>query len=190
MGVKILTNNWGLKVFALLIAFILWSLVVGQENSELSVRIPLELRNVPSTMMVGNEVPTDIDVRIFGNQRRIRLVATRPVAKIIDLSGLPEGENFFLLRPEDFTFPTGVEAIRVSPSTLQVNLVRTTTGNVTVRPVLHCAPAQGFVVEDTVFNPTKVQVVGVVVSSVWKDVAPSSSESGGSSTTHRHCAVS
>ena len=162
MSVKIITNNWGLKLFALVIAIVLWSSVVGQENSEMSIRIPLELRNVPSTMMVGNEVPTDIDVRIFGNQRRIRLASSRTLAKILDLSGLPEGEHFFLLRPEDFNLPTGVEAIRVSPSTLQINLVRTAVSNVTVRPVLHGAPAEGFVVEDTIFTPAKVQVVGAV----------------------------
>ena len=160
MNVNFLTRNWGLKLFALLIAIILWASVVGQENSEMSIRIPLELRNVPNTMMVGNDVPTDIDVRIFGNQRRIRLAATRPLAKILDLSGLPEGEHFFLLRPEDFDLPAGVEAIRVSPSTLQIKLVRTATSQVLVRPVLHGTPAEGFVVEDTIFTPEKVMVIG------------------------------
>ena len=147
---------------ALVIAVVLWSSVVGQENSEVSIRVPLELSNIPAAMMVGNEVPTDVDVRIFGSQRRIRLAVARPLAKILDLSGLSEGEHFFLLRPEDFNLPDGVEAIRVSPSNLQVNLLRTATNSVTVRPVLHGAPTEGFMVQDTVFSPAKVQVTGTV----------------------------
>ncbi len=162
MGIKKLTNNWGLKLFALLIAVVLWSSVVGQENIEMSIRVPLELKNIPPSMMVGNEVPTDIDVRIFGHQRRLRLAASRPMSKILDLSGLPEGEHFFLLRPEDFNLPAGVEALRVAPSTLQINLIRTTTNSVSVRPVLYGTPEEGFAVEDTIFTPSKVQVVGAL----------------------------
>lgn len=162
MSAKILVNNWALKIFAIVIAIILWSSVVNQENSEMSIRIPLELRNIPHSMMVANDIPTDIDVRIFGNQRRIRILSSRPMAKILDLSGLAEGEHFFLLRPEDFDMLSGVDIIRVSPSSLQVNLMRTATSSVTVRPVLHGTPAEGFVVEDTIFTPAKVQVEGAV----------------------------
>ena len=158
----LITNNWSLKVLALLVGLVLWLSVVGQENTEMSVRIPLELRNIPGGMMVGNDVPTDIDLRLFGYQRRIRMASTQYLAKTLNLDNLTEGEHFFILRPEDFNLPNGVEVIRVSPSTVQINLVRTTTREVQVRPVLHGAPAEGFVVDDTVFTPTKVQVVGAM----------------------------
>jgi YbbR domain-containing protein len=160
--IKLITNNWGSKVFALAAAVLMWSVLMGEEAAEINMKIPLELHNVPKGMMVGNEVITDLDVRIFGNQRRIYMAATQPVPKIMDLSGLNEGEHLFILRPEDFDLPAGVQAIRVSPSTLSINLTRTVTNNVTVRPVLHGAPADGYVVEDTIFTPSKVKVMGTV----------------------------
>jgi YbbR domain-containing protein len=159
---KLLTDNWSLKLLSVFAAVVLWLSVVGQENFEMSIRIPLELRNIPENIMVGNEVPTDVDLRLFGHQRRIRQAAGQNLAKTLDLSNLAEGEHFFILRPEDFSLPSGVEVLRVSPSTVQVNLVRTSTARVQVRPVLHGSPAKGYVVEDTVFNPPRVQVVGAM----------------------------
>jgi YbbR domain-containing protein len=158
--IKFITNNWGSKIFALAAAVLMWSSLMGEEAAEMNMKIPLELHNVPKGMMVGNEVITDLDVRIFGNQRRLYMATNHPIAKILDLSGLNEGEHLFILRPEDFELPAGVQAIRVSPSTLSINLTRTVTNNVTVRPVLHGAPADGYVVEDTIFTPSKVKVMG------------------------------
>jgi YbbR domain-containing protein len=160
--VKFLTDNWSLKLLSIFTAVVLWLSVVGQENSEMSIRIPLELRNMPENIMVGNEVPTDIDLRLFGHQRRIRLAANQNLAKTLDLSNLSEGEHFFILRPEDFSLPSGVEVLRVSPSAVQINLVRTAAARVQVRPVLHGSPAKGYVVENIVFQPPQVQVVGAM----------------------------
>jgi YbbR domain-containing protein len=159
---KLLTDNWSLKLLALLAAAVLWLSVTGQENFEMSMRIPLELRGIPENSMVSNEVPTDIDLRLFGHQRRIRQALSRHLIKTLDLSSLSEGEHSFILRPEDFNLPDGVEVLRVSPSTVQVNLVRTSTARVPVRPVLHGSPARGHVVEDTVFTPARVEVVGAL----------------------------
>jgi YbbR domain-containing protein len=141
--IKFLIDNWSLKLLSIFTAVVLWLSVAGQENSEMSIRIPLELRDMPENMMVGNEVPTDIDLRLFGHQRRIRLAVNQNLAKTLDLSNLSEGEHSFILRPDDFGLPSGVEVLRVSPSVVQINLVRTSAARVQVRPVLHGSPAKG-----------------------------------------------
>ena len=154
------TNKWHMKLLALLIAIILWISTAGRENEEITVRVPLNLRNIPLDTMVANDVATEIELRLLGSQRQLKLAYTQIPPKVLDLTNLPEGEHFFLLRPEDFHLPSGVEAIRVSPSSVQVDLIPTVTRQVMVRPVLYNKPAAGYIVEDTLFKPITVQVVG------------------------------
>jgi YbbR domain-containing protein len=161
-SLELLTRNWSLKLLALLAAVVMWLSVAGQENSEMSIRVPLELRNMPENMMIGNSMPTDIDLRLFGYQRRIRMASSQNLTASLNLSNLSEGEHPFLLRPSYFNLPSGVEILKVSPETVRINLVRTSTASVQVRPVLHGSPAKDHVVEDIVFNPALVQVTGAM----------------------------
>ncbi len=59
-------ENWGLKLTALFLSFILWLMVHGDPGTERNIMIPLEIR-IPRDMVITNEDrPSFVEVSIRG----------------------------------------------------------------------------------------------------------------------------
>ena len=155
-----LTHNWSLKLLALVIAASLWVFVVGQEKSEISVRVSVEITNVPSDLLVVDDSLGEVDVRLYGPRSLIRRVASDRLVKVVDLSGMGLGEHVFQVLPEDLRLPPGVRVIRVSPGSFILTLARRITRDVQVRPVFRGHPQAGYEVAEVTFKPDKVLVWG------------------------------
>jgi YbbR domain-containing protein len=63
---KKLTENWVLKLLSLAFALVLWFFVMGEQRLERSYSVPLELENMPAGMMVANDIPSYVELRISG----------------------------------------------------------------------------------------------------------------------------
>ena len=61
---ELLSKNWSLKLLALAIALAMWLFVAGQEKSEISLRVPVEITNIPVDLLVVDDVVGDVDVRL------------------------------------------------------------------------------------------------------------------------------
>jgi len=156
-----ITQNWQLKLISLAIAVFLWALVVGQENAEVTVKMPVVVSGLPADMVVANQVASEVELRLYGPQSLVRQVATRPQAKQLDLTGMGTGEHTFQVVPEDLNLPPGVEVVRISPARLRVQLARRYSRKAAVRPVIKGNPAPGCEVSEVVFKPAEVTVSGL-----------------------------
>ena len=155
-----LTHNWSLKLLALAIATSMWVFVVGQEKSEVGVRVAVEITNLPADLLVVEDHPTEVDVRLYGPRSLIRRVASERLVKVVDLSGMGLGEHVFQVLPEDLRLPPGVRVIRISPGNLTLTLAKRVTRDVQVRPVFRGNPHAGFELAEVNFKPEKVLVWG------------------------------
>ncbi|MFH1034679.1 MAG: CdaR family protein [Pseudomonadota bacterium] len=156
----LITHNWSLKLLALIIAASMWVFVVGQEKSEISVRVPVEITNVPTDLLVVDDSLGEVDARLYGPRSLIRRVASERLVKVLDLSGMGLGEHVFQVLPEDLRLPPGVRVIRISPGSFTLTLARRITRDVQVRPVFRGHPQPGYEVAEVTFKPDKVLVWG------------------------------
>ncbi len=156
-----LASNWSLKLLALAIALAMWVFVVGQEKSEISVRVPVEITNIPPDMMVVDDVVGEVDARLYGPRTLIRRVATERLSKAVDLTGLGLGTHVFQIEPDDLKLPPGVRVLRISPDAFRLTLAPRLTREVPVQPVIKGSPAEGFELAEVKFKPAKVTVVGL-----------------------------
>ncbi|MBI4797533.1 MAG: hypothetical protein HY794_02090 [Desulfarculus sp.] len=155
-----ITHNWSLKLLALAIATAMWVFVVGQEKSEIGVRVAVEITNLPPELLVVEDHPGEVDVRVYGPRSLIRRVASERLVKVVDLSGMGLGEHVFQVLPEDLRLPPGVRVIRISPGSFTLTLAKRITRDVQVRPVFRGHPQAGFEVAEVTFKPEKVVVWG------------------------------
>lgn len=153
-------HNWSLKLLALAIATALWVFVVGQEKSEIGVRVAVEITNLPPELLVTEDHPAEVDVRLYGPRSLIRRVASERLVKVVDLAGMGLGEHVFQVLPEDLRLPPGVRVIRISPGSFTLSLAKRITRDVQVRPVFRGHPQAGFEVAEVTFKPEKVLVWG------------------------------
>ena len=157
---KIIVRNWSLKLFALALAVSLWANVVGQETAEVGIKLPVQLSNLPQDLVVKGEVPTEVEMRLYGPSSLVARLANEDRHKELNLSGLKEGPHVFGVGAEDLALPGNVRVIRVSPARLNVVLVPRKTKRLPVRPIIKGKPAAGFTMGEVEFEPREVVASG------------------------------
>ena len=132
-----------LKLISLTFAVILWFFVMGERKLEIGFQVPLELLNVPPGLMVANEVPSTIDVRISGPRTLLMNLHPNDIRIAVDLEDLPPGVTTFKRLEERLNIPNAFKVTRLFPSFIDVKLERIKQKTVPVEPVFAGTPAQG-----------------------------------------------
>jgi len=73
---RLIAENWPTKLASLVLAVTLWFYVTSKGKTEVTLTVPLVLRNAPQGMAVVGDVPGKIVVRLQGQERAIRDTST------------------------------------------------------------------------------------------------------------------
>ncbi len=165
---KALTENWMLKLLSLVFALILWFFVIGERRVEIGYTVPLELKDIPPDMMIANEVPSLVDVRLSGPRTMLMNLSPSDISISVDLSDLKPGLTSFKRLEERLDIPSGLKVTRLSPSFVDVRLDRVITRTVQVEAVFTGTPAKGYALGSVRIKPSRVEVEGA--ESELKDV--------------------
>jgi YbbR domain-containing protein len=154
-------DNWGIKLLSLGLSLTLWFYVTSTGKTELTLRIPVELRNVPTGMTVVGDVIGSLEVRMQGQERVLRDGAVgKKLVAILDLSMTREGENAVPVSPDDIKVPSGTIVTHLSQYEVKVKLERLVRKTFRVRPVLHGTPAAGYRLAATTVIPPRIMLEG------------------------------
>ncbi|MCX6545658.1 MAG: CdaR family protein [Acidobacteria bacterium] len=153
-------RHFRLKALSVIIAALLWVLVGGEKIVERSLRVPLELQNMPDGIEMVGDMPGTVDVRVRGSSSALGNLQAGDVMAIMDLSNAGVGRHLFHLAPEDVRVPFGIEVKTVAPATSTLVFERTMTKTVPVVPSIEGQPAVGYAVERIATDPAEVVVVG------------------------------
>lgn len=155
-----LLENWHLKLLSFSFALILWFFVMGEQRSEVGMMAPLELVNIPEGLMVANEVPSLVDLRISGPRTLLMNVNQKDLTIAVDLDAVKPGVTSFRRLEERLELPSGMKVTRMSPSYVDIKLDRVTERTVPVRINLVGVPEPGFSVASILAKPAKVRLRG------------------------------
>lgn len=157
---KLLTENWALKLISLILAIMLWFFIMGERRLEVNYRVPLELQNLPRELMVANEIPSMVDVRVSGPRTLLMQVSPNDISITVDLSGLRPGLTSFRRLDERLNLPSGLRVTRLSPSFVDVRLERVQQKQVPVVISLTGEPKEGFQIGSVKAFPDQVILEG------------------------------
>lgn len=153
-------ENLTLKLVALILAIIIWSLVVGEKRSEVRLTVPLELRNLPARLEITEQTAAQVEVTVRGFSSAVKQLAPDEIDVYIDLSSVVEGPNSFALFPEDIRMPVGATVLQVSPSHIDIILEAVGDKAVAVKPMTRGIPADGYSLEKVTTEPKVVTITG------------------------------
>ena len=158
---NILLDNWGIKLVSLGLSLTLWVYVTSKGKTEMTLTVPLELRNIPQGMAVVGDVPGKLEVRLQGQERLLRDIGSgKKVFGILDLGPSRQGENAIHLSPDDIKRPTGVMVTYIAPSELTVKLEPLVQRTVRLYPIVQGTPAPGYRFVNAAARPTRITVEG------------------------------
>jgi YbbR domain-containing protein len=153
-------RHLGLKILAITLASLLWLSVAGEHVVERSLRVPLEVRNIPEALEIVGNAPDSVDVRVRGSSAVLSRLQSGEIVAVLDLTDARAGSRLFHLPNDAVRSPFGVEIAQVTPATLSLELEKSARRRVPVVPATEGDPAPGFVVGRITADPATVEIVG------------------------------
>ena len=153
-------NNWVLKLLSLGFAVFLWFFVVGEEKAEVTITMPTEIVNLPKNLVVANDIPDMIYVRVLGPRSVIRDMVLQRLPKIIDLKNATAGKIAVHIDSDTLPIPSGVKVTRYQPSEFDIMLEPVVRKEVPVRPEITGTVANGYKIKKIETTPDRVTVSG------------------------------
>jgi YbbR domain-containing protein len=153
-------RHFGLKVWSVAIATMLWMVVAGEQTVERGLRVPLELQQFPPGLELGADAPSVVDVRVRGSAGTLSRLGAGDVVGVIDLRTARAGRRLFQLTPEQVRVPFGVDVVQVAPQSIALSFEASATRIVPIVPALEGSPAAGYRVATTTVDPATVEVIG------------------------------
>jgi YbbR domain-containing protein len=158
---KLLFENWGIKLLSLILSVSLWFYVTSKGKTEMTLTVPLELRNIPQNTAVVGNVAGSLEVRVQGQERALRdITIGKKVYGSLDLSLARIGENTVPISPDDIRRPSGVTVMHISRSEVKVRLEPLVRKTFRLKPVLYGLPAAGYQVRKISVTPTRIIAEG------------------------------
>ena len=153
----------GLKLISLVLALLVWYGAGNKQPVEYNVRIPLEVRNLPSQFVLVGDIPETARIRVRGKGRFFNF-RMKDVVALVDASEAEPGLFLRPLTPQDVVLPAGSDAeVRevLAPRMVRAEVDHRTRRRVPVEAVLAGVAPEGFtfVGGPRVF-PDSVDVVG------------------------------
>lgn len=152
----------GLFLVALAVAFALWYAVAGQRRERISERqvvVPLTLANVPSNLIITNDVPESVSVRLRGALTHA-LGNDKGLEVVLDLSDARPGTRTYPIKESQIRLPQGVSVVSIDPPEITLTMETTQTTMVPVKPAIEGKPAPGYVVTSVRTVPPALSVQG------------------------------
>lgn len=157
---RLLLENIGMKTAAVVFAMVLWFFVTSRGQSEISMDIPLELKNIPEGLESIKQGTKSVSVSIKGQERLLKNMKPSDVRVYIDLSKARKGAGTYYISKDDVKLPYTMTVTNISPSSVRVVLEETVIKTVPVRPIIVGSPEKGFVVRSVEVTPKEVTVEG------------------------------
>jgi len=107
--IGILTQNLGLKLLALLLAFTVYAHVATEQEQEWQIRAPLKVTGLAGTLVVDQPPPASVELSVRGKGKQLLRLRVSPPQMILDLSRVGPGRIQRILSPADVALPVGAE---------------------------------------------------------------------------------
>lgn len=158
--VERILNNWPIKLLSLVFALVLWLFVMGEQDTEVGYTVPLEVKNVPKGLIIANQIPGHVDVRLTGSRTLLANIQGSDLEVSVDLHDANPGITTFRSLDERLNLPRSVVVSRMSPSYVDIKLERLVQKEVPLQVVLDGTPAPGFSIVEVKAAPDIVLVEG------------------------------
>lgn len=135
LSVEGLRQVGGLAV-AFLMVSVLWNLYLGAGHSLISLRVPVEFRNVPENTVVTHDFEEHFVVRISGKNPLVEALRPAQVSAFIDLAGLPTGSHTLTIKEDNIRLPPGLEIEQILPGNVEIHMEPRISRDVPVKVVL------------------------------------------------------
>jgi YbbR domain-containing protein len=160
MARRLNTLRPGALLLALIVAVILWGIAHGVSSVERMYDVPIELSSMSEDLVVTDQAPKHVNVRIMGSQAALRNVDASRLHYLLDVEGSKPGDADFEIDVSNIALPRGARIVSRSPSRILLRFEPRGRKSVGVRADISGEPAQGFELDKVEILPNRVWLTG------------------------------
>lgn len=161
-----LTKDFTIKLLSLVLAFLLWLYVMGEENPE----IPYDINNVPvklinsdilekKGLIILDEKNYTVNVKIKGRRSDVLNIAAQNISAFADLSRVnSKGTNVIPVTVEGL--PRNVSLVSINPPEIKVEIDKIAKTQMPVAVKIIGNVMEGYAMQSAVPTPGEVLVIG------------------------------
>ncbi len=158
--IKLITNNFTYKMLAVLIAVFLWFFAHSEKTSEVTLKIPILINNMPADEVIINDIPGYIEVTLSGPSSSVFNYANSKPVYRINLIKTDVGNYIFNISPAEFNLPSGIKIDTIYPNSINISLDRIVSRTVDVGVSIVGNPPDHHELKGIITEPDKVTVIG------------------------------
>lgn len=147
-------------MLSFVIGCVLWFIVLGSRNMEISKDVPIEFMTAPD-MVIANDVPDKAVFNLSGPKAFLRNILNRKEEPIrINFANTRPGLVPYRLIQDNIQVPIGVKVVSVSPSVITAKLEMIKKKEVPVKLITQGTYPQGFVVQKMELLQNTIKIKG------------------------------
>jgi len=113
----ILLSRWRTKLVTLCLVSFLWLILAGQQDFEVTLRVPLRIKGLPSNVKILEPINSNIRVTLRGLRRDASILDKENVVAEVDLSRARPGKMDFAITRNEIELSDGrVQLVHIDPS--------------------------------------------------------------------------
>lgn len=156
----LLLDNSLIKIASVAFAVILWFYVNSKGGAEMEMMVPLELKNIPPSLVVVGDMIHDVNVRIKGGERVLQGITPQGLSAVLDLTKAQEGDNVYYLDPSVIAVPSNTQITWINPRRVVIRTEGLIKKAVQVSARVDGQPAAGYRIDRVEVTPAWVTVEG------------------------------
>ena len=154
-----LTQLGGFLVTFLLVSLI-WGVYSGRQLSLMSVTAPVYFRNIPANLELRKASADKVEVQITGKRQLVTALKPDQVRAFLDLQSVESGSHRLDLGAENVVLPPGLDVVRITPSSIRVEMEPFMVKELAVKPEFEGFPPRGYQIHVVRVKPRSVRVGG------------------------------
>lgn len=107
---RLLFENIGLKVLAILIALALWAFVGSRQVLERRMNLRIEYTDIPANVSLAPNIKTAVQALLIGRKESVLDLSPEDLKAVVSLKSYQAGQREILVHPRVQPLPTGVTA--------------------------------------------------------------------------------
>ncbi len=154
-------SNLTAKLAAIGVSCLLWfTLIGGQQRSEIAVTAALAFQNVPANFEMISNSTSEVNVWVRGPEGSIATLTADQVRVIVDLDDIEPGTHTMQLTEANVELPSGIEATSIDPTSLTITSDRIVNRRIMIDHELAGKLPEGLEIARVTVEPPSVPITG------------------------------
>jgi uncharacterized protein (TIGR00159 family) len=148
------------KITAVFIACGIW-LAFGHrpEIIRRDFLIPIEYRNLAPNCIIEEPKSKEITITLSGSERIFNLFKQKDLKLSLDMSGVQEGENSFVLTKDLIQYPTGLSLVNIEPDEIRLKVSKMIPRSIPIKVKTSGRPPSKISIREIKVEPKEVSVI-------------------------------